>query len=103
MDFPRNTPFAEGDSVITVHPCAAMEIDFMTADHAKAASRLYNPMCFPSDDQFRRLLAFYPDVFRRVDEEWKISHTGHESIYDDTFTRTDLTSHQVLYPHPFES
>ncbi|NRA07874.1 MAG: nuclear transport factor 2 family protein [Myxococcales bacterium] len=103
MDFLRGTPFADGDSVITVHQCAAMEIDFVTPDHAKASSRLYNPMWFRGDDQLHLLLAFYHDEFRRVDDEWKISHSGHEYIYDDTFTRSDLPSHEVLYSHPFGS
>lgn len=80
-----------------------MEIDFVTPHRAKATSRLYNPMWFRSEDQLRLLLAFYQDEFRRVDGEWKISHTGHEFVYDDTFTRSDLPSHKVLYSHPFES
>ncbi|MCH2169233.1 nuclear transport factor 2 family protein [Myxococcota bacterium] len=101
MEFLRSTPFAEGDSVITVHQCAAMEIDFVTPDHAKTTSRLYNPMWFRPDDQLHLLLAFYHDEFKRVNGQWKISHTGHEYIYDDTFTRSDLPSHQVLYSHPF--
>lgn len=33
----------------------------------------------------------------------RVSHSGHEYIYDDTFTRSDLPSHEVLYSHPFES
>ena len=101
MDFLKGTPFNVGDSVITVHQCAAMEIEFLTPDHARTVSRLYNPMWFRDGDQLHLLLAFYHDEYKRVNGEWKISHSGHEYIYDDTFTRTDLSSHQVLYSHPF--
>ena len=101
MDFLRSTPFSDGDAVITVHQCAAMEIEFLSEDHAKGTSRLYNPMWFRDGDQLHLLLAFYRDEFKRTDDGWRISHSGHEYLYDDTFTRTDLPSHQVLYSHPF--
>ena len=101
MDFLQNTPFADGDSVITVHQCTAMEIEFVAPDHAKATSRLYNPMLFKQMNQLHLLLAFYHDEFKRVNGEWKISYSGHEYIYDDTFELGDLPSHQVRYAHPF--
>lgn len=101
MEFLKNTPFADGDAVITVHQCASMEIEFASAEHAKTTSRLYNPMLFKQGNQMHLLLAFYHDEFKRVDGEWKISFSGHEYIYDDTFDLADLPSHQVLYAHPF--
>jgi hypothetical protein len=101
MAFLEATPFADGDSVITVHQCASMEIEFLSEEHAKATSRLYNPMLFKQDSQLHLLLAFYHDEFKRVDGEWRISFSGHEYIYDDTFGLEDLPSHQVLYSHPF--
>ena len=101
MEFLKNTPFADGDSVITVHQCASMEIEFVTKAHAKTTSRLYNPMLFKQGNQMHLLLAFYHDEFKRVGGEWKISYTGHEYIYDDNFGLDDLPSHKVLYTHPF--
>ena len=38
-----------------------------------------------------------------IDGEWKISHSGHEYLYDETFKRSDLPSHEVLYSPPFRS
>ena len=47
------------------------------------------------------LLAFYHDEFKRVGGAWKISYSGHEYIYDDTFGLEDIPSHKILYAHPF--
>ena len=102
MDFLQNTPFADGDSVITVHQCTAMEIEFVAPDHAKATSRLYNPMLFKQMNQLHLLLAFYHDEFKLHEGEWLISHTGHEYILDETFRWEDVASHRTQYHHPYD-
>ena len=101
MEFMKKTPFAVGEVAITVHQPASAEIEITGETTAKGTWRLYNPVIFRHTNHSYLLLAFYHDEFKRVDGEWKISFSGHEYIYDDTFGLEDLPSHQVLYAHPF--
>lgn len=103
MDFLKKTPFAKAtDPVVTVHAAECIEIDFLTLEHARAVSRLYNPMWNPDLDLSQRLLAFYHDEFKLYQGEWLISHTGHEYILDETFRWEDIASHQTQYKHPYD-
>ena len=77
-------------------------VDFLTLEHARAVSRLYNPMWNPDLDLSQRLLAFYHDEFKLHQGEWLLSHTGHEYILDETFRWQDMPSHETQYRHPYD-
>jgi hypothetical protein len=103
MAFLRKTPFARTvDPWVTVHAAECIEIDFVTSEHARSVSRLYNPMWSPDADLSLRLLAFYHDEFRLLDGKWLISHTGHEYILDEAFGWKDVPSHRTQYHHPYD-
>ena len=103
MEFLKVTPFAKRpDPVVTVHAAECIEIDFITMEHARSVSRLYNPMWTPDLDLSQRLLAFYHDEFKLHQGEWLISHTGHEYILDETFRWQDMPSHETQYRHPYD-
>lgn len=101
MEFLKKTPFAVGEVAITVHQPASAEIEITGEGTARGTWRLYNPVWFRHTGHSYLLLAFYHDEYRKVDGEWKISHTGHEYVLEEAFDRKDVPSLRANKVHDF--
>jgi hypothetical protein len=101
MEFLKKTPFAVGEVAITVHQPASAEIEITSETTAKGIWRLYNPVWFRHTGHSYMLLAFYHDEYEKIDGEWKISHTGHEYVLEESFDRKDVSSLKAHTVHAF--
>lgn len=101
MEFLKKTPFAVGEVAITVHQPASAEIEITSETTAKGTWRLYNPVWFRHTGHSYMLLAFYHDEYEKIDGEWKISHTGHEYVLEESFDRKDVSSLKAHTVHAF--
>lgn len=85
-------------TVITKHHCHHPEIDFLSPTSAIATWYLTdmvinpgNPSATPSIPSIvLEGTGFYEDKYRKVNGEWKISHTGYQRVYREIFDRQKM-------------
>ena len=72
---------ALGPDIISVHSCAQHEIE-IDGDEATGSWALQDIVLVPEHKVRIDGAAYYSDRYRRVDGEWRISHTGYERLYE---------------------
>lgn len=81
--------------MLTSHRVHQPEIELTGPTTATGTWGLDDVVIFPNGNLVLRGAAFYFDQYRKVDGEWKISHTGYRRLYEETASRegVNLTDH----------
>ncbi len=79
----------ESSSMITSHAVGQPEIELTGPDAATATWALQDLVIDTSRQFTVRGASFYFDEYRKVDGEWRISHTGYKRIYEELARRPD--------------
>lgn len=80
---------ALGSGIVSVHSCAQHEID-IDGDEAVGSWALQDIVLVPEHKVRIDGAAYYSDRYRRVDGEWRISHTGYERLYETMVSLGEL-------------
>jgi hypothetical protein len=90
MDFLRKSMGA--DSFLSSHTVHHPEIELTSDTTATGIWALHDVVIETRANIVIRGAAFYRDEYVKVDGEWKISSTGYERTYEETFSRGDVPS-----------
>jgi len=93
MEFLRES--MDSPSVITKHQCHHPEIDLLSATAAMGTWYLTDLVINPGDQSVQPPIpaivlegtGFYEDKYRKLNGEWKISHTGYRRVYREILDR----------------
>jgi ketosteroid isomerase-like protein len=77
--------------MLTSHRVHQPEIELTSPTTATGTWGLDDVVIFPNSNLALRGAAFYYDQYRKVDGEWKISHTGYRRLYEETSGRDGAT------------
>jgi uncharacterized protein (TIGR02246 family) len=85
--------------MLTSHRVHQPEIEVTSPTTATGTWGLDDVVIFPNGNLALRGAAFYFDQYRKVDGEWKISHTGYQRLYEETSGREGITLTDHWWAH----
>ncbi len=92
MAFLRDSPLAKPGELIGVHHCQQPEIELTGPATARGTWALYNYLIHKTADFGMRICAVYKDEYVKTAAGWKISVTGYERIFEESWKRSDMPS-----------
>ena len=77
-------------SVHSSHRCTQPEITFLSDTEAEGRWALLDTVIDTRFDLTISGAAFYEDRYRKVDGQWRISHTGYKRTYEEVMPRASI-------------
>jgi len=81
--------------MLTSHRCSQPEIDLLGNDEATGTWALHDIVIHQDYDLTIAGAAFYVDRYRRLDDGWRISHTGYQRTFEEIFPRSSVQGLKV--------
>ncbi len=96
MDFLQSSPLGEDKIFIGVHHVHHPEIKITGETTATGIWAMYNYMANKKQKTGLRILGYYRDDYVKINGQWKISFTGYDRILEESWSRKDTPSLELV-------
>lgn len=72
------------------------EIEFVSGTEATGIWAMYHFFLDKSAERQEEMFAYYEDVYRKVDGQWKIASTGYRRVMEQGYSRRDIPSMELV-------
>ena len=96
MRFLRGAHDATQTHVLGYWHVTMPEIDFVSDNEATGIWAMYHFYLDKPALQQQEMFAYYEDLYRKVDDTWMIASTGYRRVMEQTWSRRDLPSMELL-------